>query len=162
MRNNLRITAIMAVILFAGTTVIMAQYGRGSRNTGGTPLEYCLDIPGLTDAQKAQITSINEDHRKKMDDFRLKRQTAPTFEEMNEVGAAMLHQQNDHFAKVKAVLNAEQVEYLNSTYTTTRPQGPRQAPAYGRGGGRGYGNVAPGRGAGRGRGYGGRGRFCRW
>ena len=166
MNNKLKISAVIVLFLMIGSTYVEAQFVRGARYAGRSPLEYCLNIPGLTDAQKEQIVAINDVHRKKMDDFRVKRQTAPSFEEMNEIGAAMLLEQNDHFVKVSAVLTAEQLEYLNSTYITTRPQAPRQAPGYGygRGAGRGYGrgagrgnrNFAPGRGFGRSRGYGAR------
>ncbi|HCC70992.1 MAG TPA: hypothetical protein DEQ09_07575 [Bacteroidales bacterium] len=161
MKRKIRLIALTALLVFAGTLVSKAQYGRFAVNQyRQQPLGYCLDIPGLDDQQKERILAVNEAHRKKLDELRLKRQTAATFEEMNEIGAAMLLQHNEHIKQVKALLTAEQKEYLNNTYFGMGPRGLRQVPAYGRGAGRGYRNFAPGRGYGRGRGraaYGGRG-----
>ncbi len=160
MKKKIRFLALAAMLIFAGTLVSSAQYGRFNRNQYRTPLEYCLTIPGLTDQQKERILSVNEAHRKKIDELRLKRQTAATFEEMNEIGAEMLLTHNEHIKQVKALLTEEQKEYLNNTYFGMGPRGLRNAPMYGRGAGRGYGNFVPGRGFGRGRGraaFGGRG-----
>jgi len=160
MKTKIRFIALAAILIFAGTLAGNAQYGRLNTNNYRQPLGYCLDIPGLDDQQKQRITEVNEAHRKKLDELRLKRQNAATFEEMNEIGAAMLLQHNDHIKQVKALLTEEQKEYLNNTYFGMGPRGLRQVPAYGRGAGRGYRNFAPGRGMGRGRGraaYGGRG-----
>lgn len=171
MKNQLKITALIVVLLFSGHTVINAQYGRNVnqrnanlRNAGRTPLEFCLDIPGLDDQQKERILAVNETHRKKMDEFRLQRQTAETFDGMNKVGADMIQEQDSHIKKIKALLTAEQNEYLDNTYFSDRPRAPRNAPAYGgRGGGRGFRNAPAYGGRGGGRGfrnapaYGGRG-----
>lgn len=162
MKTKIRFIAMAALLIFAGTLVSSAQYGRFNRNmVNQQPLGYCLDIPGLDEQQKQRIMEVNEAHRQKLDELRLKRQTAPTFEEMNEIAAQMLLQHNEHIKQVKALLTEEQKQYLDNTYFGMGPRGLRQAPAYGRGAGRGYGNFAPGRGMGRGRaaygGYGGRG-----
>ncbi len=160
MKSKIRIIALAAILVFTGTLITSAQYGRFSRNQIRQPLGYCLDIPGLDEQQKERILAVNEAHRQKTDELRLKRQSAATFEEMNEIGAAMLRQHNEHIKQVKALLTEEQKEYLNSTYFGVGPRGLRSAPAYGRGAGRGYNNFAPGRGMGRGRGraaFGGRG-----
>ncbi|HDZ40672.1 MAG TPA: hypothetical protein ENH59_03195 [Bacteroidetes bacterium] len=161
MKTRIRFIVMAAMLIFAGTLVSSAQYGRYNRNQVSPPLGYCLDIPGLDEQQKQRIMEVNEAHRKKLDELRLKRQNAATFEEMNEIGAAMLLQHNEHIKQVKALLNGEQKEYLNNTYFGMGPRGLRRAPAYGRGAGRGYGNFVPGRGMGRGRAavrsYGGRG-----
>ncbi|MBN1388605.1 MAG: hypothetical protein JW965_09180 [Bacteroidales bacterium] len=160
MKSKIRIITLMAVLVFTATLISSAQYGRFNRNQYREPLGYCLDIPGLTDQQKERIIQVNEAHRKKIDELRLKRQSAATFEEMNEIGATMLLEHNEHIKQVKALLNEEQKEYLNSTYFGLGPRGLRTAPAYGRGAGRGYYNYAPGMGYGRGRGraaFGGRG-----
>jgi hypothetical protein len=158
MKTRIRFIAMAAMLIFAGTLVSSAQYGRFNRNQVTQPLGYCLDIPGLDEQQKERIMEVNEAHRKKLDELRLKRQNAATFEEMNEIGAQMLLQHNEHIKQVKALLNEEQKAYLNNTYFGMGPRGLRQAPAYGRGAGRGYGNFAPGRGMGRGRAAMGRGR----
>lgn len=162
MKNKIRFLALTTMLIFAATLVSSAQYGRFNSNQRvQQPMAFCLDIPGLDEQQKERIMEVNEKHRKKLDELRLKRQTAETFEEMNEAGAAMLLQHNEHIKQIKALLNEEQKEYLNNTYFGMGPRGLRNAPAYGRGANRGYGNVAPGRGFGRGRGaaaYGGRGR----
>lgn len=162
MKNRIRFIALAAIMVIAVTTVSNAQYGRFNRNQQASqPMGFCLDIPGLDEQQKERIMEVNEAHRKKLDELRLKRQSAESFEEMNEVGAAMLLQHNEHIRQVKALLNEEQKEYLNNTYFGMGPRGLRSAPAYGRGAGRGYGNYAPaGRGFGRGRAaarFGGRG-----
>jgi hypothetical protein len=160
MKSKIRIIALMTVLVITGTMITSAQYGRYNGNQLRQPLGYCLDIPGLTDQQKERIIQVNEAHQKKIDELRLQRQSAATFEEMNEIGAAMLLQHNEHIKQVKALLNEEQKEYLNNTYFGMGPRGLRTVPAYGRGAGRDYRNFAPGRGYGRGRGraaFGGRG-----
>ncbi|MBS0011768.1 MAG: hypothetical protein KFF49_10190 [Bacteroidales bacterium] len=161
MKNKIRFVTLAAILVFAGTLVSSAQYGRFNRNQVSQPLGYCLDIPGLNEQQKQRITEVNEAHARKIDELRLKRQNAETFEEMNEIGAAMLLQHNEHIKQVKALLNEEQKAYLNNTSFGNGPRGLRQAPAYGKGAARGHRNVAPGRGYGRGRAatgaYGGRG-----
>lgn len=160
MNTKIKYLALTLILVFTGTLAGTAQYGRYNTNQYRQPFGYCLNIPGLDDQQKERIMVVNEAHQKKIDELRLKRQTAATFEEMNEIGAAMLLQHNEHIKQVKALLTEEQKEYLNNTYFGMGPRGLRQAPAYGRGAGRGYGNYAPGRGFGRGRGraaFGGRG-----
>ncbi|MFO7756186.1 MAG: hypothetical protein R6V34_09400 [Bacteroidales bacterium] len=163
MKSKIRFIALTAILLLAVTSISNAQYGRFNRNQQARqPMAYCLDIPGLDEQQKERIMEVNEAHRKKLDELRLKRQSAESFEEMNEIGAAMLLQHNEHIKQVKALLNEEQKEYLNNTSFGMGPRGLRNAPAYGRGAGRGNGNFAPaGRGAaGRGRAatrFGGRG-----
>ncbi len=160
MKSKIRIITLVLILVCSGTLIASAQYGRFNRNQVRQPLGYCLDIPGLTDQQRERMLEVNEAHRQKLDELRIKRQSAATFEEMNEVGAAMLLQHNEHIKQVKALLTEEQKEYLNNTYFGMGPRGLRTAPAYGRGAGRGYRNLAPGRGFGRGRGraaFGGRG-----
>lgn len=163
MNNKIKFTIIAAFLVFSGVISSSAQYGRFNANQARQPMGYCLDIPGLDEQQKERIIKVNETHQKKIDELRLKKYSAETIEEWNEIAASVLLQHNEHIKQIKALLTEEQKEYLNNTYFGMGPRGMRSAPYYGRGGGRANGNFAPGRGYGRaagfgrGRGFGGRG-----
>ncbi|MCF8223780.1 MAG: hypothetical protein K9J25_11590 [Bacteroidales bacterium] len=164
MNNKIKFTIIAAFLIFAGVITSYAQNGRFNANHGRQQHNgYCLDIPGLDEQQKAKIMKINETHQGKIDELRLKKRSAETIEERNEITASMLLQQNEHIKQIKALLTEEQKESLNNTYFGMGPRGMRSAPHYGRGGGGANNKFAPGRrygraaGFGRGRGFGGRG-----
>ena len=118
MKKNVKITALMVILLIAGSTIIEAQYGMRRYNSTRSTQQFCLNIPGLTDLQKEKITEINDSHQKKIDEFRLNRVSVETIEEMNELDAARLIQQNDHIKQIKSVLTKEQVEFFDKTFLT--------------------------------------------
>ena len=73
MKRKTKISALIAVLLLTSVTVANAQY-RQFRRTNDR-MSYpgqCLEIPGLTDAQKQKITEINAAHQKTIDDLREK------------------------------------------------------------------------------------------
>lgn len=149
MKNTLKITAMAAILFFAAASVTNAQYYRRTNNRMSYPGQ-CLNIPGLTDSQKALITEINTAHQKTIDEKRQEFYAAPDLVTANEIKAKMTLEQNNHLDKISKVLTEEQKVWFNSNIVA----GPAG------GGSRAY-NRAPLGGRGRGFGYngGGRGRF---
>lgn len=147
MKNNMKITALVAILFFAATSVSNAQYFRRTNNRM-TYAGQCLDIPGLTDAQKAQITSMNDAHQKIIDSMREQFYAAPDLATANEIKAKMTLEQNNHLEKISKVLTEEQRVYFNQNIVAGPAGG--QGRAYNRAprGGRGFGY---GNGGGRGR-----------
>lgn len=160
MKNNLKITALVAIIFFAATSVSNAQYYRRTNNRM-TYSGQCLDIPGLTDAQKAQITTINNTHQKTIDSMREEFYAAPDLLTANAIKAKMTLEQNNHLEKISKVLTEEQKVYFNENIiagpaggqSRTYNRAPRggRGSGYVNGGGRGRNRASrPGRGAGNG------------
>ncbi len=169
MKNKVKITALMAVLLFTATTVINAQYYRRTNNRMSNPGQ-CLEIPGLTDAQKTKITAINDAHTKTIDGMREQFYDAQDLTVANEIKAKMTLEQNNHLKKVSVVLDETQLKYFNENIVAG-PAGGRNYTRGGRGrGGFGYSGTAPGRGrnravaprGGRGGGRGSGGGYGRW
>ncbi len=152
MKNKFKITAIVALLIFAASTVTNGQYRRANSRMAGPG--QCMDIPGLTDAQKEKITSINEAHQKTIDTMREEFFAEKNVMAANDIKVKMTQEQNNHLKKISEVLNDEQLKYFNENIITVPA---RNTATYGRGGrgpcGMGYGNNnGPGRG--RGMGYG--------
>jgi hypothetical protein len=165
MKNNLKITALATLLLFAAASVANAQYRRVN-NRMSYPGQ-CYDIPGLTDTQKEKITAINDAHQKAIDQMRKDFWSAKDVISANKIKADMTLEQNSHLNKISGLLNEEQLKYFNENIIAVPSGRGRAISRQGRGG-RGYGFAqgAPGmarnriaRGpAGRGRGAG----FGRW
>lgn len=161
MKSNLKLTAMVAILFFAASTVSNAQYFRRTNNRM-TYAGQCLDIPGLSDTQKAQITEANTAHQKTIDNMRAEFYAANDLVIANEIKAKMTLEQNNHLDKISKLLTEEQRVYFNENIIAG-PAG-RGGRAYNRAprGGRGYGYGAAGRGRnraarpgrGRGAGYG--------
>ena len=115
MKKNVKITAIMIVMLFTGISIMEAQYGRRGDTISRTRQQSHMNIPGLSDEQKGKISALREEHQSKMDEYRLTRVGIETIEERNEIEAAWLLQQNEHIKSIKTVLTTEQVEYFDKT-----------------------------------------------
>ena len=115
MKKNVKITAIMITLLFAGISILEAQHGRRRDTISHTRQQSHMNIPGLSDKQKEEISAIREGHQSKMDEYRLSRASVKTIEERNEIEAAWLLQQNEHIKSIKTVLTAEQVAYFDKT-----------------------------------------------
>ncbi len=147
MKNNLKITAMAALLFFAVASVSNAQYFRRTNNR----MSYagqCLDIPGLTEDQKAQITAINTAHQKLIDQLRNDFYAAPDLITANEIKAKMTLEQNNHLDKISKVLTEEQRAYFNNNIIAGPAGGRGQAYNRASRGGRGFGY---GNGGGRGR-----------
>jgi len=134
MKNKVKITALMAVLLFTATTVINAQAYRRTNNRMSYPGQ-CLEIPGLTDAQKAKITAINDAHTKKIDGMREQFYAAQDINAATDIKSKMTLEQNNHLKKISAVLDETQLKYLNENIVAG-PAGGRNYARGGRGRGR--------------------------
>lgn len=147
MKKSVKFTALLAILIFAGTAIADAQNYRRTNNR----MSYkgqCLDIPGLTDQQREQILAINTAHQKTIDQMRADFWAAEDITVANEIKAKMTLEQNKHLKKISEVLNEEQLKYFNENIIAGPAGGKGQA--YNRGG-RGNGRAyAYGQGYGRG------------
>ena len=156
MKTTIKITAIAMILLLAGSGITNAQNRRAPQARRSAPLNYCMDIPDLTDVQKEKITALKEAHRKMIDDLRQEKYNAPDIYTRNEIDAKMLMTQNEHLKKIEELLTDSQKEYYRSNFTNQRPGFRANRPGRGaagrgegyRAGGRGY-QRGPGRAAGR-------------
>lgn len=177
MKNKMKITALMAVLLFTATSVINAQYYMRTNNRMSY-VGQCLEIPGLTDTQRTQITAINDAHKTSIDAMRDQFYAAQDISTATDIKTKMTEEQNNHLKKITGVLNETQLKYFNENivagpaggrnyaggrgnggfgYSGTAPGRGRNSVVggtYGRGGGRGAGRANYGRGGGRGAGRG--------
>ena len=168
MKNKIKITAFMAVLLFAATSVINAQYYMRTNNRM-TYSGQCLEIPGLTDAQKTKITAINDAHTKTIDGMREQFYAAQDINTATGIKDKMTLEQTNHLKKISAVLDETQLKYFNENIVAGPAGGRNYAGGRGRGG-FGYSGTAPGRGrnravaprGGRGGGRGSGGGYGRW
>ena len=140
MKNNLKITALAALLLFAAASVANAQYRRVN-NRMSYPGQ-CYDIPGLTDTQIDKINAINDAHQKTIDQMRQDFWAAENVLSANEIKANMTLEQNNHLNKISELLNEEQLKYFNENVVAGPTGRGRAVNRLGRGG-RGYG-FAPG------------------
>jgi hypothetical protein len=147
MKSKIRISALVALLVFMSATMANAQNRRFSRvNTRMSYPGQCLDIPGLTDVQKQKITEINTAHQKTIDEMRQQFWAAEDITLANEIKAKMTLEQNNHLKKVSAVLDEEQMQFFNDNIMTG-PAGRGRAYSNAGGRGRGYGAAnRPGRG----------------
>jgi len=168
MKSNFKITALIAVLIFAASSVTNGQYRQYMRvNNRMSYPGQCMDIPGLTADQKEKITAINAAHQKAIDDMRADFYAAEDVMLANEIKSKMTLEQNNHLKQVSDLLNEEQLKYFNENIVVGPAGRGRAVNRVGRGGtgygyingrglgrgpsGMGYGNM---NGRGRGRGYG--------
>jgi len=145
MKNSLKITALVTLLIFAATSATNAQYRRVN-NRMSYPGQ-CLDIPGLTDAQTKGITAINDAHQKTIDKMREDFWAAEDVISANNMKANMTLEQNNHLKKISEVLNEDQLKYFNENIVIGPAGRGRAVNRVGRGGrgyGYGYGAGAPG------------------
>lgn len=151
MKNNLKVAALVALLVFAATSVTKAQYNR--INSRMSYPGQCLDIPGLTDAQIKDITAINAAHQKTIDDMRADFYAAEDVMLANEIKARMTLEQNNHLKQISDLLNEEQLKYFNENIVVGPAGRGRAVNRVGRAGmgNFGYGYASGGRGLGRNR-----------
>lgn len=145
MKNSLKISALVALLIFAATSVTNGQYRRV--NSRMFYPGQCLDIPGLTDTQIKEITAINDAHQKTIDKMRTDFWAAEDVISANEIKANMTLEQNKHLKKISEILNEDQLKYFNENIVVGPAGRGRAVNRIGRGGrgyGFGYGAGAPG------------------
>ena len=70
MKKVFKINVVLISLLLVTGGMIYAQgWGRTT-----DPGQYCANIPGITDKQKAELVSLAEKHRAGMDELRAQRQ----------------------------------------------------------------------------------------
>lgn len=108
----------------------------------------CMDIPNLTDSQKEKINSLNESHRKSMDEMREKVREAEDIITANELRSEMALERNKHLKDLSALLDKEQKEWFDENVISNNNNRGRDIQARGERG-PGFRAERPGRGHGR-------------
>jgi uncharacterized membrane protein len=104
MRNkSLNVVMIVLVVFLMATTATFAQ--RGNRAAANS---CCMDIPGLTEQQKTQITTLEQQHQKDMQAMRDARRKSGSYTDRDAYQAAVNQKVTDHRNAVKNLLNADQ------------------------------------------------------
>ncbi len=142
--------------MLAGSTALIAQYGRGRITDPG---QFCTNLPDITDKQKTELAALSEKHRAAMDALRSELWSSTDRTGMSEVATKMQNLRNSHLNDIRLLLTDKQKEIFNSCCPAFRGRGVKgQAMGnwYGRGAGmsnwRGTGpGIGYGRGMGRGR-----------
>ncbi len=144
----MRIGLVVLALAMAASVVTTAQRGYragyGNRPAGG--YSCCAYLPGLTGKQEAEITKLERQHRKEMDEMRAAWRQSGSYASREEHLAAVGKKVADHRNAVRNLLNDEQKEVFDH-YGSGR--GRFAAGAGGRGMGRGAAGAAWGRGGGR-------------
>lgn len=149
MKATIKITAMTILLAIAGTGIMKAQPGRMGQGNRGNQQGFCMSIPDLTDAQKEKVTTLNEEHRKQVDQLRDEKLKAEDIYTRNEIASKMILLQNQHLKSIESLLTDSQKEYFNENILPGNA-GPRHAVRNGRGFGQGRGFHAGGRGQGMG------------
>lgn len=127
-------------MIFAGSTVVTAQYGRGRVNND--PYRYCMNLPDITDKQKSDIIAMSEKHRAEMDALRNDMWGSTDIEKRNELRLKMATLRNSHFNDIQSLLTDNQKEAFNSVCPAYRGRAGKGMDFYngrgGRGSGRGF------------------------
>lgn len=153
--KTIRLFTLFTVILaMAGSTVVNAQAGSGRVNQ---PLQYCTSLPGITEAQKSELTALSARHTKDMDALRTEFWNSPDRASRDANAAKMQNLRVAHYEEVQSILTPEQRELYTSRCPAYRGRGAGRGAGmgpgwYGNGNGRGYGRGygrGPGRGFGR-------------
>ena len=132
MKNKFKATALIATVLIFTATVVNGQNRQPQKR-----MSYqgqCLEIPGLTEDQKAKITSINDAHREKVDGMRESVIAEEDLFKANEIKANMILEQNNHLKEISKVLDGDQLEYFKENVLTKNNQRGRSFARGGRGG----------------------------
>jgi hypothetical protein len=145
MKNSLKISAMLALLFFAATTVSSAQHNRRA-NIRMNPMGQCLDIPELSDTQKTQVTEINKTHRETIDNMREQFYAAEDVLSANEIKAKMTLEQNNHLNNISKILTEGQLIYFNENIIARPSNNGRKAYNRSPGGGRGNAYRGNGRG----------------
>lgn len=138
MKTKMKIAGLLLVLIAAGSLAVNAQNGRNRAYDAG---QVCSSLPGITDQQKTQLTSLAEKHRTEMDALRAEMRSAPDRDSRSASWTKMDNLRTSHRNEVLALLNDEQKAAFNANcpyYGSGRAamgSGNR-----GNGGGRGNGN----------------------
>jgi hypothetical protein len=111
-------TFVLFAFIFLSATAFSFNQGRGNNSvTQRNNNMVCLSqIPGLTDDQVSEITSLNEEHQKEILDLRKERRSTIDLAEKGAIREEMDEQVKDHRDEVKALLNDEQKEVYDNLY----------------------------------------------
>lgn len=130
MKRVIKINLVLISLLLVTGGMIFAQ-GRGRVSEPG---QYCANLPGITDKQKTELSSLAEKHRAEMDALRAQRQGATDREAWYASGQKMREATDKHRFDIMNVLTPEQKQMF-------APRSSGNVVAAGRGG-RGPGMTA--------------------
>ena len=147
MKNAMRITAMVAILVFASSSVINAQQYRRSGNRMGYQGQ-CMNIPELSEKQKTKITELNTAHRELIDQMREELFAAEDRIKANEIRANMALEQNKRLEKISGELTDDQKVWFNENVLARPSAGQGREYARGPRGGRASHFNGPSRGRG--------------
>lgn len=146
MKKTGRIFGLLLILLFAGSTMVNAQYGRG--RASNDPYGYCMNLPDITEKQKSELTALSGKHRTEMDALRNEMRSSMDLDERNELRLKMTNLRNSHISDIQSILTDSQKQAFNSACPAYRSRIGRgqgfgaaragRAGRVGRGVGRGY------------------------
>ena len=134
----MKMAGLILFLIAAGSLAVNAQNGRGRAHDAG---QVCSSLPGITEEQKTQLSSLAVKHRSEMDALRTEMRSAPDRDKRSALWTQMDNLRTSHRNEVLALLNDEQEAAFSSNcpyYGSGRAamgSGNR-----GNGGGRGNGN----------------------
>lgn len=130
MKNKpFNLVMILLVVFLMATTATFAQ--RGNRAAVNS---CCMDIPGLTEQQKTQITTLEQQHQKDMQAMRDARRKSGSYTDHDAYQAAFNQKVTDHRNAVKSLLDADQ-KLIFDNIQAQGGQGKNQQASMRRGGG---------------------------
>lgn len=140
---------LLIALIFASGSELYAQRGNGQGMRQG--MNYCQNIPNLTDKQSDKLTDLQTEHQKKMLNYRnqLNEKQAKlrtlqsespaklttinkTIDELGDIRTDMAKERAAHRQAVRSELSEEQRTWYDSHHA-------RRGQGYGRGNGQGYG-----------------------
>lgn len=108
-KKQLNVVMIVLSVMLMATTSTFAQ--RGNRATTNS---CCMDIPGLTEQQKTQITALEQQHQKDMQAMRDARRKSGSYADRDAYQAAIDKKVSDHRNSVRNLLNTDQKTFFDN------------------------------------------------
>ncbi|MCF8361322.1 MAG: hypothetical protein K9G70_01730 [Prolixibacteraceae bacterium] len=111
-------TLVLFVLTFMSATAFSFNQGRGNNSVNQRNYNMvCLNqLPGLTDDQVTEITSLNEEHQKEILDLRTERRSTIDLAEKSAIRTKMDELVKNHRDEVRALLTDEQKEVYDKLY----------------------------------------------
>jgi len=123
MKNSLKITGFMLIILLSGSMSVNAQYG-GTRGGGYGSMGYVT--PPLTEKQKTDITAMADKYRVEMDTLRSQLRRSTDIKKRGDLASKIQILSDTHKSDVQNVLTPEQkisLETVNNMFNGRRGYG---------------------------------------
>jgi hypothetical protein len=104
MKNKvLNSTMMILAVMLVAATATFAQ--KGNRATGSS---CCMNIPGLSEQQKTEITAMEKQHLQEMQEMRETRRKSGTYADRDAYQTAVERKVTEHRTAVRNLLDADQ------------------------------------------------------